>query len=402
MRFHYTAFQSDNKIIEGNTEAQSQGEVLSFLVKQGLRPISVKSLSLTGKGVKFNIFQKKITISDKLFLTKYLSLMLRVGTDLFKAIDILINDFDKPSVKNLLFEIRGALERGEPFHSTFLKYPNLFSPVFASLIKAGESSGKLDQVLSDLNQDLERENELRNRLRAALIYPILLLVMAFAILTFLITFALPRIAEVFSGGGFEPPFFSKVVFGIGLFLGKYIWILLGIGIVTFIGFIFYLRTVSGKRFGKQLLTRIPVIKSVIEKIALQRFTSTFASLMKSGLPIVETLEITANTVGNIKMQDALMRISRYGISKGLTLGEAFKRETAFPLVLVNLIAISEKAGHLDEILKTLSDFYDKEIDISVKSLVALVEPALLFVIGGVVAVIALSIIVPIYQLVGQF
>ncbi len=403
MQFHYVAAQPDGKVIEGSVEAKNQAEVLNFLVRRSLRPVSIRATAgITGRGRK-RFFGQHISISDKLFLTKYLGLMLKVGTDLFKAIDILIADFDKASVKAFMLEIRTSLEQGQPFHTTFARYPKYFSPVFVNLLKAGESSGNLTQVLEDLNRSLEKESELRNRLRAAFVYPILLIVMAVAILTFLVTFALPRVAEVFSGGGFEPPIFSRIVFGVGLFLGKYIWLILGIGILFFGGAaVFFLKTRTGRRELSVILARTPLIRRVVGRLALQRFAGTLSSLLKSGLPIISALDITADAVGDERLSESLRRISREGVAKGLTVGDAFKRERAFPAVVSNLVAVSEKAGHLDEILKTLSDFYETEIDASVKTLVSLIEPALLLAIGVVVAVIALSIIVPIYQLVGQF
>lgn len=403
MRYHYIAFEPSGKIAEGNMEAKDPTEVLTVLARRGLRPITVKAITLSVPKSGGRIIGEKITITDKIFLTKYLALMLRVGTDLFKAIDILIADFDKRIVKALLVEIRSALERGEPFYSTFARYPRYFSPVFVNLVKAGESSGNLDKSFEDLSGSLARENELRTRIRAALIYPVLLLILALIILTFLVTFALPRIAEVFVGGGFEPPGFSRAVFAVGLFLGKYIWgiLILGAVILIALGFFFF-KTKAGRQFFSRLLNFIPLVRVIVKKAALQRFAATLSSLLRSGLSIITSLEITADAVGHEEFAASLRRIAREGVARGVTIGEAFKREPVFPNVVANLVAVSEKAGHLDEILKTLADFYELEIDNALKTLVSFLEPALLLVIGGVVAVIALAIIVPIYQLVGQF
>lgn len=403
MRFHYVAFQPDGKIAEGDLDVKDQKEVLSQLAGRGLRPITVKPAELDLPKMSKRFFGQKITTTDKVFLTKYLGLMLKAGIDLFKAVDILIADFEKKAVKALLLEVRIALEKGQPFHATFARYPKFFSPVFVNLIKAGEASGNLDGVFEDLNATLVRESELSGRIRGAMIYPILLLVMAVAIMSFLLTFALPKIAEVFSGGGIEPPLFSKVVFTIGLFLGKYIWFFLGGGILILTAaFIFFFKTAAGHRMMITILNSLPLVKKIVKDLALQRFAGTLGSLMKSGLPIVESLEITANAVGHEEIAQSLRRVAREGVVKGLTIGDAFRNETAFPKVVTNLVAISEKAGHLDEILETLSNFYELEIDNALKTLVSFLEPALLFLIGGVVGVIALSIIVPIYQLVGQF
>jgi type II secretory pathway component PulF len=404
MQFHYSAFQSDGRIVEGNTEAKTQNEVLEFLVKRGLRPVAIRALVGT-QGSKRGLFsgQKNISVTDKIFITKYLGLMLKVGTDLFRAIDILIADFDKPVVKQFMLEVKSDLEKGQPFHATFARYPKFFSPVFVNLLKAGESSGNLDHVLEDLNASLEKESDLRSKLRAALVYPVILVILAALILTFLLTFALPKIAEVFSGGGFNPPTFSRIVFAVGLYLNDHIALIWGLGIVLIISaWIFFAKTMSGKRALIKIVGVTPLVRTVVTKLALQRFAATFSSLLKSGLPIIDALEITADAVGNINVAESLRRVSREGMAKGITIGEAFKKESSFPAVVTNLIAVSEKAGHLDEILKTLSEFYEKEIDSAVKTLISFLEPALLLVIGGIVGVIALSIIVPIYQLVGQF
>ncbi|HDH31510.1 MAG TPA: type II secretion system F family protein [Candidatus Wolfebacteria bacterium] len=403
MRFHYIASQPNGKIVEDEIDAQGPAEVLEFLANKGLKPVSLKQIKGFEQTIKRHIFGQTITIDDKVFLTKYLALMLKVGTDLFKAINILIADFDKPSVKALLIEIRNSLEKGQPFYTTFAKYPKFFSPVFVNLIKSGEASGNLEQIFEDLSNSVQKEQELRNRIKAALTYPIILLVVSTMILVLLVSFALPRIANIFMSSGFDPPTFSKIVFAVGLFFGKFVWIILGVGALLLFGNWFFIsKTLIGKRFIQRLFSKTPVVKTVIKRIAIQRFATTLASLLKAGLPITDSLEITAQAVGFEELKDALLRISREGIIKGATIGEAFKREPFFPKTVSNLVAISEKAGHIENILGVLAHFYESEIDSSIKSMVSFLEPVLLLVIGFIIGLIALSIIVPIYQLVGQF
>ncbi|MBI2592986.1 MAG: type II secretion system F family protein [Candidatus Colwellbacteria bacterium] len=402
MRFHYIATDAKNNAVEGDLEAGAPSEVLEWMGKQGLRPVSLKSLgAVETRGVK-GVFSESITTADKVFLTKYLALMLRVGTDLFSAIDILIADFEKPSVKTLLLEIKDALSRGQPFYTTFEKYPKYFSAVFTNLIRAGEVSGNLDQIFEDLSRGLEKEQQLRNKIKSALIYPVVLVFLSLVILFLMITFALPRIAETFLSAGIEPPLFSKIVFSIGLFLGHNAFaVLLFLVSAVFGSWFFFFKNFLGQRILRRTLVRLPVVSEIIYRIALQRFASTLSSLLRSGMPILEAMEITAKTVGNPDMEATLIRISREGIAKGLTIGEAFHRETYFPRVVVNLIAISEKSGHLESILETLSEFYESEIDSSLKILISFLEPVLLLIIGMIVGVIALAIIIPVYQLVGK-
>jgi len=399
MRFHYIASEPGGRVIEGDLEAQGPAEVLEWMASQGLRPVSVKAMGGVEKKGLRGMFSQSINVADKVFLTKYLALMLKVGTDLFKAIDILIADFDKPVIKSLLIEVKDSLSKGQPFYGTFTKYPKYFSPVFVNLIKAGEASGNLEKVFDDLSESLEKEQIIRGKIRGALIYPIVLVSLSMLILFLLVTFALPRIAEVFLSGGVEPPAFSKIVFAIGLFLGNNVYIIAPLIILTIVSlWYFFAKTIAGKRVMSRILNKTPIISNILYRLALQRFASTLSSLLRSGMPILDSLEITADSVGHAELGTALLRISREGISKGLTMGDAFRREPAFPRVVVNLIAVSEKAGHIENILDTLADFYESEIDASIKTLISFLEPALLLVIGFIVAIIALSIIIPIYQL----
>ncbi len=401
MLYHYLASDKEEKIIEADFDADNLGQVLQYLAGRGLRPIAVNLLKEKGGGIR-GIFGG-IKIADKIFLTRYLSLMLRVGTDLLSAINILIADFDNPVMRNLLLEVRDNLSRGRPFYETFAKYPKIFSPVFINLVKAAEASGNLQKTFEELSVSLEQEAELRGRIQSALIYPIVLLVISLLVFVFLSTFALPKIAKAFLESGVNPPFFSRVVFGTSLFLKNHlIAFLTTIFIICGPGIYFFWKNPVGRRLSSQFFSRLPVIKKINRDLAIQRFASTFGALMKAGLPVIEAIRITADVVGTQKFRLSLLRIADEGLAKGLTIGDAFRRETVFPKAVTNLVAISEKAGHLDEVLHTLADFYTTNINASVRSLVSVLEPILLIVMGLLVASIALAVIVPVYQLTAQF
>ncbi|MBI5401462.1 type II secretion system F family protein [Candidatus Wolfebacteria bacterium] len=402
MKFHYVASQSGGKIIEGEMEAKGVGEVLVFLASKGLKPISLKREKELEAKKGLRIFETSINVADKIFLTKYLALMLKIGTDLFRAIDILIADFDKPAVRSFLFEIRENLEKGQPFYLNFERHPQYFSSVFVNLVKAGESSGNLEKTFERLSIDLQKEQDLRHEIRSALIYPVLLLAVSTAVVFFLITFALPKISKVFTESGFTPPVFSRIVFSVGLFLNDYFLVIIIFLILSVLGILFLFKNIpTAKRIFQRMIRKLPVIGALLKIIAIQRFSSTFSSLLSSGIPILDALDITAQVAGDEELKQALNRISREGIAKGLTIGEAFRQETVFPKTVVNLVAISEKSGNLANILFTLSDFYESEIKASVKTMVTFVEPVLLVVIGAIVGIIALAVIVPVYQLVGS-
>ncbi len=403
MLFHYVAADAAGKMTEGDIEADSLNDVLRVLGGKQLSPVSVKPMKRTKERGAMNIFGGGITTSDKVFLTKYLALMLRVGTDLLSAINILIEDFEKPSVRNFLLEVRDDLGKGQPFYESFARHPKEFSPTFINLIKAAEHSGGLEKTFDELSVSLEKEADLRNKVRSAFIYPIVLMCVASAILIFLVTFALPKVANVFTQSGINPPWFSAIVFTVGLWIGANIWTIILVFIVVAAALTWFVRkTDVGHRLFAKVLFNVPVIRGIARNLAIQRMAATMSALMRAGLPIVQTITVAADTVGVDDYRNALLRIANDGLAKGLTIGEAFKREPVFPSMVSSLVAISEKAGHLDEVLATLSDFYESGIDANIKALVSLLEPAMLLVMGVMVAVIALSIIVPIYQLTTSF
>jgi len=402
MKFHYIAFQADGKITENDLESKDVNQVLEYLRDHNLKPVSVKQIEKELGGER-RFGKARINLTDQVFLSKYLALMLKMGTGLFQAINILVEDFTKKSVRFLLLEIRAGLEKGQPFYTTFARHPQTFSQVYINLIKAGETSGNLEKVFDNLSEMLTKQKELKDQIRGAMIYPTILLVTSILIVIFLVSFALPKIANVFSESGFQPPFFSRVVFGVGLFFGHYgIWFLLLFVLVFGVFFYLFRSSLVFKNWLKAIIADLPVIKDLFRKIALQRFASILSSLIKAGMSLTEALEVTASAVGNLELQRALVRISREGLSRGLTIGEAFRREPFFPRTVANLVTISEKAGHLEEILSTLADFYTKEIDSSLKALVAFLEPLLLLSIGFIIGLIALAILIPIYQLTSQF
>ena len=225
MLYRYTAADKAGKIIEDEIDAIDINQVLKYLAGREFKPLDVKPLKEARSWITAGFFEK-ITNDDKVFLTKYLALMLRVGTDLLSAINILIADFDKLAVRNFLLEVRDNLTRGQPFYKAFEARPDVFSPTFVNLIKAAETSGNLQQTFEDLSASLVQEAETRSRVKAALIYPIVLLSMSLVIMIFLVTFALPRVAGVFEDANIEPPFFSRIVFSIGLFAGANIYVVL--------------------------------------------------------------------------------------------------------------------------------------------------------------------------------
>jgi len=403
MLFHYLAQDFKGRIKEANINQPNLKAALEYLTSQNLRPISVKPVTFESKKKGIKIFKETLTLTDKVFLTKYLSLMLRVGTDLFSAIDILIEDFESGPARRFLLEIRTSLEQGKPFWYSFNQHPEYFSPVVANLIKAGETSGNLELTLSRVSQDLERERDLSSKVKSSLIYPVLLLVASFLMILFLSTFAVPKLGTMFLSTGQKIPIYTRIVLGTGMFLNHYVYIVFPLALGIPLGLFFYFtKNKNGRKNFNKILEKIPVARNLMEKMALERFASVLSNLIHAGMPIIQAIEVTSTAVGNPKYEATLSRISKEYLAKGLSIGDSFKKEKVFPPVVTNLLAIGEKAGHTEEILNTLSAFYESEIDVSLKTLVAFIEPAMLIILGVIIGGIALSLIVPVYQLVSQF
>ena len=403
MLFHYLAQDAKGHIKEGNINQPNTQAVLEYLTTQKLKPLSVKPLMLEKGKKELFVFKKGLSLTDKVFLTKYLALMLKVGTDLFSAIDILIEDFESGPARRFLLETRANLERGEPFWKTFSQHPDYFSPVVTNLIKAGEASGNLETTLNQVSSSLERDKNLQTKVKSSLIYPVVLMIMSLFMIIFLVTFAVPRLGEMFLGTGQAIPTYTRIVLSTGMFLNRNIFIVFPLIIGIPLGLFYYFRKVKrGKELFSSLLEKLPVARDLVEKMALERFSSVLSSLIKAGMPIIQAIEVTASAVGHPKYEAALLRIAKEHLAKGISIGDSFKKEKIFPAVVSNLLAIGEKAGHTEEILGTLSEFYAVEIEGALKTLVSMLEPLLLMFLGVVVGGIALSLIVPIYQLVGQF
>ncbi len=401
MLFHYTAFDQRNMLVEGDADLQSVDAVLDYLSHNGLKPIKITPIDFGTKKI-FGLFYETISLKDQLFLFKYLSLMLKVGTDLIQALNVLMEDFAPGPAKRFLLEARTNLEKGNPFYVAFEKHPETFSLVTISLIKSGEKAGNLEEVLTKLSESLEKNHDLQSKIKSSLAYPVVLIIVSISLVFFLMTFLFPKLTTAFSQSGVQIPKYTQVLINMSQFFNTYQKIIIPLLIIVPTALVLYFwKTKRGQKQFESLLRKIPPIRNFMNMMALQRLASTLGSLIRSGMPLLEAIKITADTVGSTEYQAALLNINK-NIGRGMTVGEAFKQEKIFPAVLSNLLSIGEKAGHISEILTTLSEFYEKEIEAQLKTLVSLIEPLIIVFMGLVIGGIAVSVIMPMYQVIGGF
>jgi type II secretory pathway component PulF len=404
MLYTYEASESSGRIVKGTIEGPSKEDVLMRLSAKGLVPIRILSVEEKAASEHKKTWSPFETIKpiDRIVLVRNMSAAIKAGLNLLETLEILAADATKTIMKNILLAARSNLQSGQPLYTTFAQNERYFPAIFSGLVKAGEASGNLETTLDELGKHMSRDYNLSKKVRSALMYPLILFVASILIVIFLIVFILPRISLAFARSGIELPLITRVLIGISRAMTYSIFLDLGViaGIVWF--FMYLKRSPRGKKLLNRILFRIPVVREFIKKLTLVRITRTMGILISSGIPITETLKLTGDTAGNDMYKTAFVE-SLEEVKGGVSIHSIFKKnEHLFPKLLVSMVMVGEKTGTLENILKTFSEFYEEEVDSSLKDLTTFIEPVLLLFMGIVVGVIALAILLPIYQMVGQF
>ncbi|MCX6755019.1 MAG: type II secretion system F family protein [Candidatus Nomurabacteria bacterium] len=400
----YEAYNKNNEIIKGNYEASSKEEIVEYLSKRYLIPISIEDISknVKNKGLLSIDLFSSIGSTDIMFLVRNLATTIKAGLSIVESLDILKKDTKNKLMQKILEKSQAMVINGQSFSSSFGEYKNLFPPIFFGMIKAGEVSGNLSKKLGELAVYFSKENTLRNRVKSALTYPIILLIASTIVVSLMLIFVLPKLATSFIASNIQLPLITRFFLAVSKILTwSFTADLIVIGLL--IWFFTYFRTTKiGKKFFFYIISHLPVADDLIKKIALVRFSRTFGSLIGSGLSVIEALSISAESIDNHNYTIAIEKTIE-DIKNGIPISVALgKFPKLFPNLLISLITVGEKTGSLEEILITFSDFYDEEVDNKLKELASILEPVLLLIMGFMIGAIAISIIVPIYQLVGHF
>lgn len=404
--FLYQSVDQHGRYRTGELQASDRQSAFSMLRRDGLTPLSLEikgSISKRGAGSTLIslIALRRISAVDKMLLTRHLSAVVKSGLPIREALDILQEDAKKPALKQILADAKYGLERGQPLSVAFEMYPQFFSPVFVGLVRAGEKSGTLEDTLATLGEQLMRDNELLKRVRAALVYPAILFVASVGVILLLLMFLLPRLAAVFASTRTELPAITKFFVWMSGILTAMPAVTLGLLALIGVGGVAVFRLPFGRRVAVRIMHRMPFMHGLLKGLALARFTRTLHGLLKSGISILDALDITAKSVGNVMYTEALFAM-REEATRGISIADALRsRSKLFPRLLVSMVTVGERTGTLDASLNTLASFYDEEVDRNLKGLVGVLEPALLLVMGIVVGGVALSVLLPIYQIVGS-
>lgn len=398
--FTYIALDTQLNPVSGKTEQADRASVIAALTKQGLRPISIKEVS--DKGLKVGLFsslnQAKRVKSDQLvIMTRQLSAMISAGVPLLRALTSLESHAESLALKMILADVVKNVEGGESFGDALAKHPEAFNDIYVNMVRAGETAGILDDILKRLATQQEKSATLRKKIRSAMAYPMVLV--AITVLAFfgLMLFVIPQIGKILKdlgGPDAELPLLTQAMLGISGFITTFWYIIIPIIAAGIYALLRYLRTKNGKRKFHALLLKLPGIKTIIMKLAIARFARTFSALMGAGVAVLEALNVTARAVGNTLYEEALTSAAKE-VKNGRSFASVIGQNPLFPAIVGQMLAVGEETGQTDTVLVKVADFYEEEVDVAIEGISSIIEPAMIVLLGGMVGLIAASVMGPI-------
>ena len=381
--------------LSGEYEATDKQQVNAYLRK---RRITITSVKKKPKDLTIGFLTKKsISVKDLAVFTRQFATMVNAGLPLVQCLDVLGRQLEKPYFKEVVLQVTADVEGGSTLAEALGKHPKIFSDLYVNMIAAGEAGGILDVILSRLSVFLEKADALQRKVKGAMTYPVIVLTVAGGACIFMLMFVIPVFAKMFSDFGGVLPAPTRIVMGLSNFIRAYWWAIGGGS--AFATFLYkrYRATDSGRRVTDRLSMKIPILGDVILKSAVARFTRTLGTLIGSGVPILQGLEITSRTAGNKVIQEAIQATAK-SIAQGDTIAAPLKESGVFPAMVVQMIGIGEQTGALDEMLSKIADFYDDEVDSAVDALTAAIEPIMIVLMGGMVGSMLVAMYLPMFKM----
>lgn len=395
--FSYSAIDQSGKTTKATMEADNEGMVLARLREQSLHCLEIKET----KKAKASTFGKgKVKPRSLVVFSRQFATMIDAGIPILRCLEILSSQCKDPALKPSLEQVTIDVKTGLSLNESLAKHPKVFSKLYVNMIRAAEVGGILDTILDRLSGFLEYEAEVKGKIKSAMMYPVLVLVFSCIMLFVLFSFVLPKFKEIFTGMNVKMPTMTAALFGFGDFMAAWWWaVLLFLGGV-YGGIIMWTRTPQGKYHMDFLKLRFPLVGELVLKMSVARFTRTFGTLISSGVPMMRSLEIVGETLGNVVLQRAVDQ-TRNSIREGQKLSAPLNASGLFPTMVTQMIDIGEESGRLSEMLVKIGDFYDNEVETTVKGLTSMIEPMLIIFMGVVVGFIAVSVMTPIFTIVNN-
>ncbi len=397
--YEYTARTQNGQPQDGHLEISSEKALGEYLTSRGLILTSVKAVQSKRGGIA-SLFRlsPKVNVVQKIFFSQNLQVMIRTGFSLSNALHTLAMQTESKKFKEIILAMQNDVENGKSFSEALKKFPTVFPELFVNMVAAGEVSGKLDEVLHQLSLQLKKDHTLISKVKSALTYPAIVVSAMLGLIVAMMLFVIPNLLSVFEEAGAQLPLPTRVL----IFLTKFIsangvWILLG-GIAFCFLVYRIIKTRKGKYYFHLFLLQSPVMGKIIKKINLARFTRSLSSLLKTDIPIVQTLQIISRTLGNVHYRNAMMKASEE-VKKGVSIVKTLEMyPKLFPPIVTQMVSVGEQSGTLDTIVEEIANFYEEDVDTTMANLSTIIEPALMLLLGAGVAGLAVSIILPIYNL----
>lgn len=402
-QFSYIAIDAQRKAVNGKTEQLDRASVIAALTKQNLRPVSIKELkSRPGFSIDFDKLLKptKVKNDQLVIFTRQLSAMVGAGVPLLRSLTSLEKHAEDQVMKKILTDVIKNIEGGMSLGDALAKHPDTFNDIYVNMVRAGEAAGILDDILKRLALQLEKSTAIRKKIRSAMAYPLVLVVITVIAFFGLMLFVIPQIGKILTdlgGPDAELPGITLFMLGLSHIITTYWYIIIpGLGALIF-GVSRYIKTARGKKQFHTLLLKLPGIKTIIKKIAIARFARTFSALMGAGVAVLECLAVTSRAVGNVLYEEAL-KTAAVEVKNGKSLSSIIEQNPLFPAIVSQMLAVGEETGQTDTVLVKVADFYEEEVDLAIESISSVIEPAMIVLMGGMVGLIAASVMTPIAQL----
>lgn len=395
-KFSYTAITKEGKTVTGTMDASGRESVVSSLSRQGLRPIVVKKQG----GFNINLGKPKVKSRDLVIFTRQLSTMVSAGVPLNRTLDTLGDQATNKYFKTVISQISKDVESGTALGDAFEKHPDIFSDIYINMVRAGEAGGILDEILKRLASQVEQDASMRKKIKSASMYPMVIGVITVLAFFGIMMFVMPKLGKIIKDLGGEDaklPIYSQVMLDTSAFMQKNAVIIIVVSALAIFLFRRYIKTPKGKFWWHSVLLRMPIINEIIMKIAIARFSRTFASLMSAGVSVLDALQITGGAIGNKVIEKELAEAANE-VKNGKQLSEPLSKSKHFPPIVSQMIAIGEETGQIDTILIKVADFYEEEVETTIDGLSSIIEPLMIVVMGALVGLIAASVMGPISSL----
>jgi type IV pilus assembly protein PilC len=394
--FRYKVVSNKGTIIEDTVVAQSSDDAAIRLKSSGYTVLSIKNTNNSSHGMS----KGPVTVVEKAMFCRFLATMLKAGLPLLEAIEIIQSETKNKKLKQVLADVSVQIQKGQSLSSVLTHYKDDFDLVFTTIVKAGEETGNLDSSLDYLARQLLATHELIQKVKGALMYPMVIVFAMIGVGTIIISFVLPRVATAFSNLKMDMPWTTKLVFGVGLFINNHfiLTILSMVGVAVL--FIIVLSIKQTRSMLVKVIFKIPAIRSIAIEFDVARFSRTLSTLLHSGVPVLDALHVASEALSLDSLKIEAQKMSD-GVARGISFAEALgKGKTTFPATLIQTIRAGEKTGKLDEVLLDMAEFYEREVDYTLKRAVSLLEPMLMLAVGVAVGAMVITIIAPIYSIVG--